>query len=284
MKKVLFVLFAAVLFGSMISCNKKAEEVEDKEAPIVEAEPETPVIEETEALLPEDLGLEKWETYRVDSPEGLRVRSSNSLDGKVINKYPDKLPVRIVEIDPTPVEIDGIKSFWVKIGHNIDPDGWVFGGYLKKLEPMPDDGKNENDYTYDDFKTSYGNLKPEDIQDDWTSFYIFSKDYVVEKQQLFLDLYDMYTIINEKTYKIFTGLYQNNNNEEGAFIVKMNPEETEVLELLIELNNGHRILFLKPWSKTSEFLSVGNWFESEAFYYISKNDVTQRLYWSDDEY
>lgn len=122
--------------------------------------------------------------------EGLRVRESNSLTSYIINKYPDNFLVYVEEVDKNPVEIDKITSVWVKIHHNNDKSGWVFGGYLKPLEKFPENSLDVNEYRYREYKLSYNDLKPSLLNNDWECFYIFSKDYVGEPQQFLLDADD----------------------------------------------------------------------------------------------
>ena len=128
-----------------------------------------------EVLLP-DVDIE-LKYYRINSPEGLRVRESPSLDSEIINKYPDNYPVGVSKIDKHIVEIDGIKSYWVEVHHNNDPYGWVFGGYLKPVEKFPEDSLDLNEYTYTDYKSSYGELTPFIIDENFESFYMICFDH-----------------------------------------------------------------------------------------------------------
>lgn len=72
----------------------------------------------------------------VDSPEGLRIRSSPSLSGKKIGVLFDRMKVKVISIGGE-TTIDGIKSNWVEIllpvetlKSNSNVCGWIFGGYL----------------------------------------------------------------------------------------------------------------------------------------------------------
>lgn len=109
---------------------------------------------ETEEKQVPDVDIKEFSYYRINSPEGLRVRESASLDSNIINKYPDNFIVLAREKDTNLVEIDGIKSYWVQISHNNDPSGWVFGGYLKPTEDFPPDSSDKlNQYENDDSET-----------------------------------------------------------------------------------------------------------------------------------
>ena len=264
-KKVLIILFICMSFwgcSKKTSNNTELAEIEKEEIP--------------------DVDITCREYYRINSPEGLRVRESASLNSNVINKYPDNFIVLVCSVDENIVEIDGIKSYWVEVSHNTNPLGWVFGGYLKPIEKFPTGSLDVNDYHYTDYKSSYGEFTPSVIDDNWESFYVFFKDYVGEPQQFYLDAYDMYTNITYDNYKIFTGLYKDKQGNEGYFIVKTDLEEKNVLDKLIQKsNNSHYIVFLKPWAPDSEYISVGRRFESEAGYYISKNKLSEELHWKD---
>lgn len=150
------------------------------------------------------------------------------------------------------------------------------------IEEHPEDSLGVNEYRYTDYKSAYGELTPSVIDANWESFYVFSKDYVGEPQQFELDAYDMYTSITYDDYKIFTGLYKDKQGDEGYFIVKTDLSEKTVLEKLVQSSeNSHLIVFIKPWSSNSEYISVGRWFDSEMFYYISRNNLSEKIEFSD---
>lgn len=237
---------------------------------------------ESEEKQKTDIDIKSREYYRINSPEGLRVRESPSLDSSIINKYPDNYIVFVRTVDFNVVEIDGIKSHWVEISHNTDPAGWVFGGYLKPTEDFPPDSLGVNEYRYTDYKSAYGDFTPSIIDSNWESFYVFSKDYIGEPQQFDLDAYDMYTSITYDDYKIFTGLFKDKQGEEGYFIVKTDLSERTVLDKFVQFpEKSHLIVFLKPWSSDSEYISVGRVFYSECAYYISKNNLSKKLTFTD---
>ncbi len=281
MKKELFIILFICM--SFLGCTKK--NTNNTQVTVIEDTDNNLKIQnelETEEKNIPDIDIESREYYRINSPEGLRVRESPSLNSNIIDKYPDNYVVFVRNINNDLVEIDGIKSYWVEISHNTDPTGWVFGGYLKPSESFPSDALGVNDYRYTDYKYSYGEFTPSVIDSNWESFYIFSKDYVGEPQQFDLDAYDMYTNITYDTYKIFTGLYKDKQGNEGYFIVKTDLEEKTVLDKLVQdSNDSHYIVFLKPWSSDSEYLSVGRRFESECMYYISKNKLSEKIQFTD---
>jgi hypothetical protein len=273
MKSKILIILLICLF--VFGCTKKDSKNSD-DAITVQNEQET-----EEKLVPE-VDIEEYCYYRINSPEGISIRESASLNSNIINKYPDNFIVIASEVDPYLVEIDGIKSYWVRIGHANDPSGWIFGGYLKPIEEHPADSLGVNEYRYTDYKSAYGEFTPSVIDANWESFYVFFKDYVGEPQQFELDAYDMYTSITYDDYKIFTGLYKDKQGDEGYFIVKTDLSEKTVLDKLVQSSdNSHLIVFLKPWSSDSEYISVGRWFESEAFYYISRNNISEKIEFSD---
>ncbi len=274
MKKIIFTLITCfLLFG----CSKTEKESNNS---IIETEKSNGTEIESNSNI--DVNIVPGKYYRINSTEGLRVRESNSLTSYIINKYPDNFLVYVEEADKNPVEIDKITSVWVKIHHNNDKSGWVFGGYLKPLEKFPENSLDVNEYRYREYKSSYNDLKPSLLNNDWEYFYIFSKDYVGEPQQFSLDAYDMYTNIIYDEYKIFTGLYKDKESNEGYFIAKTDLQEKKLLELYSEESTSHLIVFLKPWNSEPEYISVGRWFNSEADFYISKNKISEKLYWKDE--
>lgn len=229
-----------------------------------------------------NIEIEQYKDYRINSPEGLRRREKPSLDSKVLGVYPDNYIVYVSEIGEELVEIDGISNYWVKIKHNKDPYTWVFGGYLKEIEPFPEDALGENEYRYTEFKTSYGDLTPSVFDENWESFYIFAKDFVGEPQQFVLDCYDMFTSLTYDDCKIFTGLYKDKLGETGYFIAKMDSAESKVLDIHIEESSSQAIVFLKPWPPNSENLAVGRRFYTEAGYSVSINNLAETLYFDYD--
>jgi hypothetical protein len=65
----------------------------------------------------------------IDSPEGLNVRKSPSLDGEIIYLLQNKTKIEVVQINDEKVNIDGILGNWVLI-KTATTQGWVFGGFL----------------------------------------------------------------------------------------------------------------------------------------------------------
>ena len=225
--------------------------------------------------------IAKNKYYRINNKDGVKVRELENPMSKVINTYPDNYVVYVSNIG-TEVEIDGIHNKWVKILHNNDPAGWIFGGYLKEIEPFPKNALDENEYRYTDYKTSYGTLTPTMLDENWESFYIFSKDYVGEPQQFVLDCYDMYTSLTYDDYKIFSGLYKDKQGKKGYFIVKMDLEEQLVLDMHVKDSDDNSIVFFEAWGSDYEYLSVGRKFYSEYWYYISTNNMAARINWNED--
>lgn len=278
--KILFILFLCLSFFGCSKNQVEKDVVSNNEVETIE-EAETFVeVENNEQKV--NIEIEQYKDYRINSPEGLRLRESPSLDSKVLGVYPDNYIVYVSEIGEELVEIDGITNYWVKVKHNNDPFAWVFGGYLKEIEPFPEDALGENEYRYTDFKTSYGDLTPSVFDENWESFYIFAKDFVGEPQQFVLDCYDMFTSLTYDDCKIFTGLYKDKLGETGYFIAKMDLDETKVLDIHIEESSSQAIVFLKPWSSNSENLTVGRRFYTEAGYYVSINNLAETLYFDDD--
>lgn len=278
--KILFILFLCLSFFGCSKNQVEKDVVSNNEVETME-EAETFVeVENNEQKV--NIEIEQYKDYRINSPEGLRLRESPSLDSKVLGVYPDNYIVYVSEIGEELVEIDGITNYWVKVKHNNDPFAWVFGGYLKEIEPFPEDALGENEYRYTDFKTSYGTLTPSVFDENWESFYIFAKDFVGEPQQFVLDCYDMFTSLTYDDCKIFTGLYKDKLGETGYFIAKMDLDETKVLDIHIEESSSQAIVFLKPWPPNSENLTVGRRFYTEAGYYVSINNLAETLYFDDD--
>ena len=77
------------------------------------------------------------------------------------------------------------------------------------------------------------------------------------------------------------GAYKDKNGTEGYFIVKTDLAEKKVLQKFVQETGDHLIVFLKPWDSVSPYMSVGRWFESEATFYISRDNIEEKLYWSD---
>ena len=278
--KILFILFLCLSFFGCSKNQVEKDVVSNNEVETME-EPETFVeVENNEQKV--NIEIEQYKDYRINSPEGLRRREKPSLDSKVLGVYPDNYIVYVSEIGKELVEIDGISNYWVKIRHNKDPYTWVFGGYLKEIEPFPEDALGENEYRYTEFKTSYGDLTPSVFDENWESFYIFAKDFVGEPQQFVLDCYDMFTSLTYDDCKIFTGLYKDKLGETGYFIAKMDSAESKVLDIHIEESSSQAIVFLKPWPPNSENLAVGRRFYTEAGYSVSINNLAETLYFDYD--
>jgi hypothetical protein len=91
------------------------------------------------ALMPGPrLAAEIHEEVRiVDSDEGLRMRSSPDLAGKVVTVIPDGSTVLKVDEKPAVLTISGATGKWTKVeyrqGDKVN-SGWVFGGFLADAE------------------------------------------------------------------------------------------------------------------------------------------------------
>ena len=141
--KILFILFLCLSFFGCSKNQVEKDVVSNNEVETME-EAETFVeVENNEQKV--NIEIEQYKDYRINSPEGLRLRESPSLDSKVLGVYPDNYIVYVSEIGEELVEIDGITNYWVKVKHNNDPFAWVFGGYLKEIEPFPEDALGENE-------------------------------------------------------------------------------------------------------------------------------------------
>ena len=137
-----------------------------------------------------------------------------------------------------------------------------------------------NDYRYTDYKTSYNELLPSMINENWESFYIFSKDSIAEVQQQALNQNDMYTCIVYDDYKIFTGLYKDKRGNEGYFVVKMDLLEKSVLDMFSETTDNNLIVFLQPWKSSSDNIWVSRkWFTPDEEFYISTDNMSVKLFW-----
>ena len=126
MRSYIFLICAAVL---LISCNKKiVVDVVPDEKEIVAVQQEINAVTGREKTAENVIRLSEVNAY-VNSPEGLRVRSSPGLDGNIINKLPDKEPVEVIKFSSETVEIDGINGLWTFV-RSGEIEGWVFDGYL----------------------------------------------------------------------------------------------------------------------------------------------------------
>lgn len=82
------------------------------------------------------------DTMYVNSEDGLKVRDYPSLKSNRLCGLPFRIPVKIIAIGKEEI-IDGITAPWVEIlipryeWKGNEPEyGWVFGGYLSKLQPI----------------------------------------------------------------------------------------------------------------------------------------------------
>jgi hypothetical protein len=71
----------------------------------------------------------------VTSREGLRVRSSPSLNSETKDRYLYAQMVRVYARSENRDTIDGITDYWYKVQDNQWVSEWVFGGYLSNTFP-----------------------------------------------------------------------------------------------------------------------------------------------------
>ena len=122
MKKILLCVFVLLCFSG---CARKETVTVDSSVPDA-VEEKTILSDEKNSVeddvLSVDVVIEQWKYYRINSPEGLRVRETPSLNAPVIHTYPDNFLVRVTELDEAVTTVDGITSWWVKIYHNNDAE------------------------------------------------------------------------------------------------------------------------------------------------------------------
>ncbi|MBF0543695.1 MAG: SH3 domain-containing protein [Candidatus Riflebacteria bacterium] len=74
------------------------------------------------------------ENVAVTAEKGLSMREKPDQGAKKIKTLPSKALVKIEKTGGNETEIDGLKAFWYKVKDASDSVGWVFGGYLGKIE------------------------------------------------------------------------------------------------------------------------------------------------------
>ncbi|MDR0456276.1 MAG: SH3 domain-containing protein [Treponema sp.] len=131
MKNTLYIIFFLIIFLS--NCTKKNnvnQNNETGEVQIEEPAQESSVVdspnESHEAFLP----------MFVNSPEGLRIRDTPSLDGNRIGLLEDQERVFVIKKDLTSITIDGMTAQWTFV-QTEHIQGWVFGGYLSQNSRHP---------------------------------------------------------------------------------------------------------------------------------------------------
>ena len=70
----------------------------------------------------------------VDTKDGLRMRETPDTNGKVLALIPDKSEVKFVSEKSENVTVGNVTGKWTEIEWN-GQKGWVFGGFLKKVDP-----------------------------------------------------------------------------------------------------------------------------------------------------
>jgi hypothetical protein len=71
----------------------------------------------------------------VTSREGLRVRSRPSLNSEIRDIYFYAQMVLVYAKSERMNTIDGITDFWYRVSAGLEPEKWVFGGYLSEIFP-----------------------------------------------------------------------------------------------------------------------------------------------------
>jgi hypothetical protein len=66
--------------------------------------------------------------------DGLRLRDTPQVNGKVLGVLPRGLLVPLVELEEKPAVVNGIRNRWIKVKHG-SIEGWAFGGYLVWYRP-----------------------------------------------------------------------------------------------------------------------------------------------------
>ncbi len=116
------------------------------------------------------------DTMFIDSPEGLRVRTSPDLKGTKICTLQNRHPVKIISIGKETV-IDGIKAPWVEIllpyyewKNEDDAEfGWVFGGYLSEKQK-----KFKSPKTKYELEKYLSSTRWREYENDEICYYVFS--------------------------------------------------------------------------------------------------------------
>lgn len=217
--------------------------------------------------------------FSVISNEGLNVRKEPNLNSEKVGLLKNNQIVRATKKTSELIEIDGIKSNWFYIEyHNLS--GWVFGGYLKEFVKPTYELSEINSVIYNDFKTSYGNLKPEMFCDSWIKFYIFAYDEINYNQKIEMLMNDLNVIIKDNNYEIISGLYKDKENKFGAFIAKVVPTRDKVIDVY-EISKVTDETFLKivVMQKNREKIYITNEFRKPFVYEVNPNDLKSIQYY-----
>lgn len=149
MKKLILVLLVCICF---FGCKKNktnnfisSEEISSETSNLRAInETKTPKVQ----TLSEELNI-----YAVNSFEGLRVRSTPSVEGEKIGLLEYQETVECISIEKENIVLDGISSSWYKV-KSIDKDleGYVFGGYLTPLHSVNYPSADKNQFVVDSEK------------------------------------------------------------------------------------------------------------------------------------
>lgn len=142
MKRVFVIISIAAFILS--SCNNKQTTdrsiADEKITPAVKEVPnvtEAPAPENAAAVQPREFPKIMY----VNSPEGLRIRQTPSLDSARIGVYLYGQRIVVDKRSDAPVTIDGITDYWYQTHHvyfenKYYDSAWVFGGYLSESLPL----------------------------------------------------------------------------------------------------------------------------------------------------
>lgn len=181
MKKLLFILSLAICFSA---CTKKStdsteslissqEKVSEPSAPSAANETnesnefDLPVMDEAKTPKIQTVS-EELNIYAVNSFEGLRVRSTPSVDGTKIGVLEYQETVACLSRETEKIVLDGISSSWYKV-KSLDTglEGYVFGGYLTPLHSVKYPAADRNRYAVDSEKILSLIDESSGIETDW---------------------------------------------------------------------------------------------------------------------
>ncbi len=207
MIKKAFYLFLILI---LVSCSK-LKSIESVKLDDIQ-ESKTEEVQSVEAVQSvEDVLFKCW----INSPEGLRLRSSPNLDSQKISLIEDRKEINVFEIGPLD-EIDGILSFWLRVEYN-SIKGWIFGGYASIVPPVINQDINETELE----------ICPENLWGTWYSGYSDCPEYI--EQSSFYITFDSNG--NYRCGKNFTDI-----GTEGKYSFENNNLH---LKLVLNEDSGH---------------------------------------------
>lgn len=130
----LILIVAAMAAEVLIGCGNRDQKTQDSSPETLSAQKKAT----SEALKSESLNLGESTT------DDLRVRVAPYLDAEILTQIDTNVPFRVIARTSWQVEIDGIESYWLKIGSE-GVRGWSFGGYISlqddslAIEDLPSD-------------------------------------------------------------------------------------------------------------------------------------------------